>query len=104
MCDLRSPHKFTFLHPSKVVSYAILRVPSQSVNLAAELVKAWPVVVNLHGAGLEADSGQVRHMFDGAPDLRGWLLFPRAMTPWDGDNWRDYMKLLKCCHSLLTPG
>ena len=53
-----------------------------------------PVVVNLHGAGIEADSDQVRHMFDGAPDLEGWLVSPTGMTPWSGDDWRDYEELI----------
>ena len=51
---------------------------------------ALPLVINLHGAGLEANSHQVRHMFDGAPDLRGWLVSPTGVTPWSGDDWREY--------------
>ena len=89
-CDLREPHKLTFLHPSKVLSYAILRPPSRKASpLAADCKQAWPVVIALHGAGVEADSDQVRHVFDDAPDLRGWLLIPSGMTPWSGDDWRD---------------
>ena len=86
--DQREPHKFTFLHPSNTVSYAILRPPSQIATLTAEANVAWPVVVNLHGAGLEADSDQVRRMFDDAPDLRGWIVSPTGMTSWSSDDWR----------------
>ena len=40
-----------------------------------------PILLNLHGAGLEADSHQVRHMLDSAPDLPSWVLFPTGVTP-----------------------
>ena len=91
--DQREPHKFTFLHPSNTVSYAILRPPSQKASLTAEANVAWPVVVNLHGAGLEADSDEVRRMFDHAPDLRGWVVSPTGMTSWSSDDWRTPMLL-----------
>ncbi|KAL8791360.1 MAG: hypothetical protein Q9195_005898 [Heterodermia aff. obscurata] len=89
--DQREPHKFTFLHPSNTISYAILRPPSQLATLTAAANVAWPVVVNLHGAGLEADSDQVRRMFDNAPDLRGWIVSPTGMTSWSSDDWRMHM-------------
>lgn len=91
LCGLREPHKFTFLHPSNTVSYAVLRPPSHTATAGARSDDAWPVVVNLHGAGLEADSDQVRRMFDRAPDLRGWLVSPTGMTPWSSDDWRTCM-------------
>lgn len=91
--DQREPHKFTFLHPSNAVSHAILRPPSQTATLTAESNVAWPVVVNLHGAGLDADSDKVRRMFDGAPDLRGWIVSPTGMTSWSSDDWRTPMLL-----------
>jgi predicted esterase len=43
--------------------------------------------LNLHGAGLEADSQQVSHMLDAVPDLDAWVLFPTGMSPWSGDDW-----------------
>ena len=100
----REPHKFTFLHPSNTVSHAILRPPSQIATLTAEANVAWPVVINLHGAGLEADSDKVRRMFDGAPDLRGWIVSPTGMTSWSSDDWRTLMLLcsnklnISCSH------
>jgi predicted esterase len=75
-------HKFTFLHTSGTVSYAILRPPkSKAIEFP------FPVLLNLHGAGLEADSPQVRHMLDAAPDLNAWVLLPTGMSPWSGDDW-----------------
>lgn len=43
--------------------------------------------MNLHGAGLESDSHQVRHMLDAVPELDAWVLFPTGMSPWSGDDW-----------------
>lgn len=80
--SIQSPHRFTFLHPSQSVSYAILRPPSST---ASEI--SFPVLLNLHGAGLEADSQQVRHMLDAVPELNAWVLFPTGMSPWSGDDW-----------------
>ena len=82
------PHKFTFLHPSGSVSYAVLRPPS-SKALETNLT-VFPVMLNLHGAGLEADSYDVRHMLDGAPDVAAWTLFPTGMNPWSGDDWHTW--------------
>ena len=80
--SIHNPHKFTFLHPSGTVSYAILRPPVNCV-ISSKL----PVLLNLHGAGLEADSHQVRHMLDAVPELNAWVLFPTGMSPWSGDDW-----------------
>ena len=49
-----------------------------------------PIQLNLHGAGLEADSPQVRHMLDPLPDLRAFVLSPSGVTPWSGDDWHDW--------------
>ena len=91
VCSLtdREPHdahKITFLHPSGIVSYAILRPPS--VKACGLGRTSMPVLLNLHGAGLDADSWQVRTMLDPLPDLPAWVLFPTGVTPWSGDDWR----------------
>ncbi|KAL9607862.1 MAG: hypothetical protein Q9167_007266 [Letrouitia subvulpina] len=83
------PHKFTFFHPSGVVSYAMLRPPSQTVR-DAEPSSSLPIIINLHGAGLEASSDQVRQMLDKAPNLRAWALFPTGMSTWSGDDWHHW--------------
>ena len=49
-----------------------------------------PVLLNLHGAGLEADSDQVRFMLDSVPKIEAWVLFPTGGTTWSGDDWRQY--------------
>ena len=103
--SIHTPHKITFLHPGGIVSYAILRAPSPNVSRGLHGDKALPVILNLHGAGLEADSQQVRHMLDSVPDLRGWLLFPTGVTTWSGDDWRrslflqnDHVLILELDH------
>ena len=103
--SIEEPFKYTFLHPGGIVSYAILRAPSQR---ACESTKGpLPILLNLHGAGLEADSEQVRHQLDPLPDLRAWVLFPTGVTPWSGDDWRRSRLVPWLCERLTrgqTPG
>ena len=80
------PHKMTFLHSSGSVSYAILRPPSEALESHVN-GRSLPVLLNLHGAGLDAASHQVRHMLDAVPNLPAWTLFPTGMSPWSGDDW-----------------
>lgn len=80
--------RITFRHPSGVVSYALLLPPSKKV---VERHKGpLPVMVALHGSAVDPDSDQIRHSFDGAPDLPAWLLFPTGMSPWCGDDWHTW--------------
>lgn len=85
---IHEPHKVTFLLPSGSLSYSILRPPSEIVKLQFSSNQSLPVLLNLHGAGLEADSHQVRHSLDAMPDLHAWVIFPTGVTPWSGDDWR----------------
>ena len=91
----------TFLHPSGIVSYAILRAPKSSSLETAERSKL-PILMNLHGAGLEADSDQVRHMLDSAGDIRAWVIFPTGVTSWSGDDWRTALLTRRSLFSKLT--
>ena len=86
--SLEEPHKFTFLHPSGSVSYAILRPPSKAAQ--KKLPGPLPVLLALHGAGLEADRHSVRHALDGAADIAAWTLFPTGSSPWSADDWHTY--------------
>lgn len=82
------PQKITYLHPAGIVSYAVLRPPSKKALHHVEPKVSLPVVLGLHGAGVETDSSMIRHALDDAPDLRGWVLFPSGGTTWSGDDWR----------------
>lgn len=84
---ISSLQKITFLHPSGAVSYAMLRPPTSPSTSANQQV---PVLLNLHGAGVEADGPLARHMFDGTPDLPAWILSPTGMSPWSGDDWHTW--------------
>ena len=86
--EITDPHKITFLHPSGIVSYAILRPPSAKACSQIPEGSALPILLNLHGAGLEADSWQVRKTLDAVPDLPAWALSPTGVTSWSGDDWR----------------
>ena len=85
---LHEPRKVTFLHPAGVVSYAILRAPSPNAHCAPNT--SAPVMLALHGAGLEAESNRVRHALDPVPDLCAWVLFPTGGSPWSGDDWHQW--------------
>ena len=86
--SITAPHRITFLHPGGIVSYAILTAPRlDSLPRVASNPKL-PVLVTLHGAGVEADSDEVRHMLDPVLGLSAWMLFPAGVTPWCGDDWR----------------
>ena len=84
------PHKVTFLHPGGMVSYAILRPPSANISCGREKNLTLPVLIALHGAGLEADSDIVKHALDNLPDLCAWVLFPTGVVPWSGDDWHNW--------------
>ncbi|KAK3074301.1 hypothetical protein LTR53_003349 [Teratosphaeriaceae sp. CCFEE 6253] len=88
--DLYAPQKVTFMHPSGIVSYAILRPPSRNAHCEQSDNVSAPVLLALHGAGLEADSDMVKHSLDALPDLCAWTLFPTGVTPWSGDDWHTW--------------
>ena len=78
-------HKVTFLHSSGIVSYAMLRPP-----VASNFGKRVPVLIVLHGAGVDADSDQSRHQLDAAGDLPVWQLLPTGGTSWSADDWHAW--------------
>ena len=93
--DLHKPQRFTFMGVGGAVSYAILQPPpSQSSSAGVERLPL-PVLVNLHGAGVDADSEQVRHQLDAASDLPAWVIFPSGGSDWCGDDWRKYLDYLR---------
>ena len=86
--DVRMPHRITFLHPSGTVSSAILRPPSPKACFKFSKRRSMPVMIGLHGAGLDINDPLVRNSFDPLPDLPAWVLFPSGTTNWSGDDWR----------------
>ncbi|KAF2084762.1 hypothetical protein K490DRAFT_75704 [Saccharata proteae CBS 121410] len=82
------PHRITFKHPAGIVSYAILRPPPEKPSYAN--VDSAPILLQMHGAGLEADSELVAHALDSVQDLCAWVIFPTGVTPWSGDDWHSW--------------
>ena len=82
--SIYEPHKATYMHPSGIISYAIFRAPSQNASCGSSA----PVLLQLHGAGVETDSEVVRHTMDPLPYLCAFVVFASGVTPWSGDDWR----------------
>jgi len=79
------PHKITFKHPGGIVSYSMLRPPSPDAQCNKT---AAPVLLQLHGAGVEADNDMTIHSLDSVPEICAFVLFPTGVTTWSGDDWR----------------
>lgn len=89
--EIFSPHKVTHLHPSGIVSYAVLRPPARNATCSANQKMA-PVFLMFHGAGLDASSDIVAHTLDSLPSICAWVLYPTGVSPWSGDDWRKHSK------------
>jgi predicted esterase len=81
------PVKITFRHSSGALSYAVLRPPNNSLRVSREQL---PVLVALHGSGVDVDGDQSRTSFDAARSLDAWILFASGMSPWCGDDWHTW--------------
>ncbi|KAK5172574.1 uncharacterized protein LTR77_002694 [Saxophila tyrrhenica] len=85
--SIYEPHKITYLGPGGVVSYGILRAPSLDAQCDQSSNQSAPVLIALHGAGVDVDSDVVRSTFDDLADLCAWVLIPSGVTTWSGDDW-----------------
>jgi pimeloyl-ACP methyl ester carboxylesterase len=83
------PHKLTFLHPSGVVSYAMIRPPAENATCRSGQRKL-PVLLSLHGAGVEVDQNAANGVLDPVSDLCAWVLFPTGVTAWSSDDWHNW--------------
>ncbi|WPH04227.1 Hypothetical protein R9X50_00711600 [Acrodontium crateriforme] len=81
--------KITYMHPGGIVSYALLRPPHPSA-CPERRNESLPILLQLHGAGVDADSDMVRHQLDDVPHLCAWVLFPTGVTQWSGDDWHNW--------------
>ena len=88
--DTSSSHKFTYIHPSGVVSYAILRPPSKNGACGSRAADSVPIMIGLHGAATNAANYDLLHSIDAVHDLCAWLLVPQGTTPWSGDDWHSW--------------
>lgn len=83
------PHKVTYRHPGGMVSYTMLRPPARNATCRPGQ-KRLPVLLGLHGAGVEADDPMVTGSLDPISDICAWVLFPTGVTPWSGDDWHNW--------------
>ncbi|KAL4915571.1 hypothetical protein BDW62DRAFT_121413 [Aspergillus aurantiobrunneus] len=88
--SLSQTQRFTYMHPSGIVSYGILRPPPLDSCLSNQSETSLPIIIGLHGAGLEADSMQVRGMLNAAYGICAWMMFPSGVTSWSGDDWHTW--------------
>lgn len=88
--SIYSPHKFTFRHPSGIVSYAMLRPPSKNATCEGKQLAKLPIIIANHGAGVEASNPSISHSLESLQDLCAWVLFPTGVTPWSGDDWHNW--------------
>lgn len=82
-------HKITYLHPGGVVSYAMLRPPAKNAVCRQGQTKL-PILLNLHGAGVEVENPEMSSIFDPISDLCAWVLIPTGVTSWSGDDWHNW--------------
>jgi len=85
--SIYSPHIFTYLHPSGIVSYATLHPPSPNATCHSPQTDP-PILLSLHGAGVDVHSGPAQDVYAKLPGLCAWLLLPQGVTLWSGDDWR----------------
>ena len=82
------PHRVTYMHPGGIVSYSVLQPPSRQVIDETSNGTELPILISLHGAGVEADNEMWKHCFgDFQETIPAWKLFPSGSTTWGGDDW-----------------
>lgn len=67
----------------------MLRPPAQNATCRPNPTRL-PILLVLHGAGLEADNPMVTGSLDPVSNLCAWVLFPTGVTPWSGDDWHNW--------------
>ncbi|KAK6341052.1 hypothetical protein TWF696_009361 [Orbilia brochopaga] len=83
-----APHKYAYAHPAGIVSYGVIRPPSLKSGCAKS--EKLPILLSLHGAGVDTNSAMSRNSFDALPGLCAWLIIPSGVTPWSGDDWHAW--------------
>lgn len=91
--NIYQPHIFTFLHSSGIVSYAAIRPPSEKAPCTPSPANQIPILLSLHGAGVDVRWGEAQAAYDALPDLCAWVLLPQGVTLWSGDDWRKEIGL-----------
>lgn len=66
----------------------MLRAPAKNATCGAnDGTPSAPILLQFHGAGVDADNDMVAHALDPVSDLCAWVLFPTGVTSWSADDW-----------------
>jgi predicted esterase len=69
----------------------MLRAPAKNATCeGADRATSAPILLQFHGAGVDADNSMVAHALDPVSDLCAWVLFPTGVTSWSGDDWHSW--------------
>ena len=66
----------------------MLRAPAK--NSTCQGATSAPILLQFHGAGVDADNEMVAHALDPVADLCAWVLFPTGVTSWSADDWHNW--------------
>ncbi|GAM83718.1 hypothetical protein ANO11243_017070 [Dothideomycetidae sp. 11243] len=82
--------KLTYRHPTGTVGYVMLKAPHiESWTSRSGIKDTLPIMLVLHGAGLEADAAELTRSLDDAGKLGAFVIFPTGGSPWSGDDWHQ---------------
>ncbi|KAF2156221.1 hypothetical protein K461DRAFT_221723 [Myriangium duriaei CBS 260.36] len=85
------PFKLTYQQSTGTVGYTMLKLPSLRAGDGCHTYRPrLPIMLLLHGAGVEADNAEHTHSLDDAGQLCSFVLFPTGGSPWSGDDWHQY--------------
>ena len=86
--NLSTPHQFTYIHPSGIVTSGIIKAP-KSISSA----KVAYMLFALHGAGVENNSPfWANDAYRELEDVNAYIIQPSGVTPW-GDDWHGAWSL-----------
>ena len=82
-----------FKNRNNNVSYAVIQPPRVSEAEFGTRQPPVPVLIVLHGAGVEAESQQTREMLKSMGDIQAWVIVPTGGSKWGADDWRESNRL-----------
>jgi len=91
--NITTPHQFTYLHPSGIVTSGIIKPPKDIAS-----GKVAYLIFALHGAGVENNSiFWAKYAYRELDDINAYIVQPSGVTPW-GDDWHGAWSLSDIDH------
>jgi len=91
--NITTPHQFTYLHPSGIVTSGIIKPPNDVASGRASYL-----IFALHGAGVENNSiFWAKDAYRELDDVNAYIVQPSGVTPW-GDDWHGAWSLPEVDH------